>query len=68
LLAASTLLILQGAGIARNSSIARSVFVRLNAYMIVVIGLLVSDRLYILSGHLPSGIEKIYALIASSYL
>jgi protoheme IX farnesyltransferase len=68
LLASSTLLILQGAGIARNSGIARSVFVRLNAYMIVVIGLLVSDRLYILSGHLPSGIEKIYALIASSYL
>ena len=51
-----------------DSGIARFVFVRLNAYMIAVIVLLVSDRLYILFGHLPYGIEKIYAAIASSYL
>ena len=68
LLVASAWLILRGVGIARNSVVARSVFVRLNAYMIVVITLLVSDRLYILSGHLPFGIETIYAAIASSYL
>jgi len=68
LLVASMLLILQVAGIARNSCIARPVFVRLNTYMIVVIALLVTDRLYILSGPLPSGFSKIYTVIASSYL
>ena len=68
LLVASVWLILQGARIARNSGIARSVFVKLNAYMLVVLALLVSDRLYILSGHLPSGIETIYTGITSSYL
>ena len=68
LIAASAWLIWQGVGFVQNSKAARSVFVRLNAYMIIVVALLVSDRLHILSGPLPSDIEKIYAVIAASYL
>ena len=68
LIAASAWLIWQGVGFVQNSKAARPVFVRLNAYMIIVVALLVSDRLHILSDHLPSGIEKIYAVITAAYL
>jgi protoheme IX farnesyltransferase len=68
LIAASTWLILQGTSFVRNRKVAASVFGRLNAYMIIVVTLLVYDKLHILSGHLPSGIERIYAAITASYL
>jgi len=68
LIAASAWLIFQGASIVSKSELARPVFVKLNAYMITVVALMVYDRLYILSGHVPSGIEKIATAITAEYL